>query len=114
MCAGRGRLPLTKVDYVKVDGLVGRLAAEAETLDEPYSKHLRGKVRELRLTLSRRQVRITYWLAPGRRVVLLTMFYKTRRKETTQIDRAERAQIVCESGHGPARQMFHREFKEEL
>lgn len=41
-------------------------------------------------------------------------FYKTRRKETTQIDRAERAQIVCESGHGPARQMFHREFKEEL
>ncbi|MEU7828003.1 MULTISPECIES: type II toxin-antitoxin system RelE/ParE family toxin [unclassified Nonomuraea] len=79
-----------------------------------YSKHLRGKVRELRLALSRRRVRITYWLAPGRRVVLLTTFYKTRRKETPQIDRAERAQIVCESGHGPARQAYHREFKEDL
>nr|WP_276615505.1 type II toxin-antitoxin system RelE/ParE family toxin [Nonomuraea basaltis] len=83
-------------------------------MDEPYSRHLRGKVRELRLTLSRRQARITYWLTPGRRVVLLTAFYKTRRQETSQVDRAERAQIACESGHGPARQAYHREFKEEL
>ncbi|MBF8188425.1 type II toxin-antitoxin system RelE/ParE family toxin [Nonomuraea sp. K274] len=105
---------LAKVDYAKVNALVGRLAAEAETLDEPYSKHLRGKVRELRLTLSRRQARITYWLASDRRVVLLTAFYKTRRRETMQVDRAERVQIACESSHGPARQAYHREFKEEL
>jgi hypothetical protein len=35
-----------------------------------------GKVRELRFRLLRQQTRVTYWLAPGRRVVLLTIFRK--------------------------------------
>ncbi|MEU7986876.1 type II toxin-antitoxin system RelE/ParE family toxin [Streptosporangium canum] len=51
---------LSERDYVKVEALADLLAEQAETLDEPYSKHLGGKLRELRLSLPHRQVRITY------------------------------------------------------
>jgi hypothetical protein len=88
------------------------LAEQAETLDEPYSKHLGGRLRELRLTLTRRQVRITYWLAPGRRVVLLTVFFKTRRKETGQVERARRAQVECEIRHTAASEIYDRIWKD--
>ena len=59
-------------DFGRVDFLVGLLAERAETLDEPYTKHLSGKVRELRFHLLGRRTRVTYWLAPGWRIVLLT------------------------------------------
>ena len=45
-------------------GLVGLLAEHAEDLGEPYTRHLGGKVRELRFHLLRQQTRVTYWLAP--------------------------------------------------
>ena len=38
----------------------------------------KGAVRELRFHLARAAWRVTYWLAPGRRIVLLTVFRKTR------------------------------------
>jgi len=61
---------LSDRDFGRVDFLVGLLAERAEELGEPYARHLGGKVRELRFCLSRRQTRVTYWLAPGRRVDL--------------------------------------------
>ena len=39
-------------DFGRVDFLVGLLAAQAEDLGEPYTRHLGGKVRELRFTCS--------------------------------------------------------------
>jgi Phage derived protein Gp49-like (DUF891) len=54
-------------DFGRVDFLVGLLAEHAEDLGEPYTRHLGGKVRELRFHLLRQQTRVTYWLAPGRR-----------------------------------------------
>lgn len=57
---------LTDRDFGRVDFLVGVLAERAETLGEPYSRHLGGKVRELRFHLLRQQTRVTYWLAPER------------------------------------------------
>jgi len=68
-------------DFGRVDFLVGLLAEHAEDLGEPYSRHLSGKVRELRFHMLRQQTRVTYWLAPGRRVILLTVFRKTRGAE---------------------------------
>ncbi|HEY7147077.1 MAG TPA: type II toxin-antitoxin system RelE/ParE family toxin [Streptosporangiaceae bacterium] len=65
-------------DFGRVDFLVGMLAEHAEDLGEPYTRHLGGKVRELRFHLLRQQTRVTYWLAPQRRVILLTVFRKTR------------------------------------
>jgi len=61
---------LTARDFGRVDFLVGLLAGRAEELGEPHAGHLGGKVRELRFHLLRPQTRITYWLAPGRRVIL--------------------------------------------
>lgn len=46
----------------------------AETLGEQYTRHLDAKVRELRFHLLRQQTRVTYWLTPARRGVLLTVF----------------------------------------
>ena len=79
---------LSDRDFGRVDFLVGLLAEHAEDLGEPYTRHLGGKVRELRFHLLRQQTRITYWLAPGRRVILLTVFRKTRSAETAEVARA--------------------------
>jgi phage-related protein len=64
--------------YRTVEYHADRVAASPTTLGEPYSKHLQGAVRELRFHLGRAAWRITYWLAPQRRIVLLTVFRKTR------------------------------------
>jgi hypothetical protein len=100
---------LSDRDFGRVDFLVGLLAGQAETLAEPYTRHLGGKVRELRFHLLAQQTRVTYWLAPGRRVILLTVFRKTRSAETAEVGRALQAQKICEAEHGPAHITFDRE-----
>jgi hypothetical protein len=100
---------LSDRDFGEVDFLVGLLAEYAETLGEPYTRHLQGKVRELRFRLLRQQTRVTYWLAPGRRIVLLTVFGKTRRAETAEVERAIHAQKTCEAEHDIAHEVFDRE-----
>jgi hypothetical protein len=97
---------LSDRDFGRVDFLVGLLAERAETLDEPYTRHLVGKVRELRFHLLRQQTRVTYWLAPSRRVILLTVFRKTRGAEVAEVARALQAQKRCEAEHCPAHETF--------
>jgi hypothetical protein len=53
------------------------------------------KLRELRFYIGREQHRITYYMAAGRRIILLTVFRKTRGRERREIDRAERAMERC-------------------
>lgn len=100
---------LSDREYGRVMAYADLLAEEAETLGEPYSRHLRGKVRELRFPLRRQQFRISYWVAPRRRVVLLTVFYKTRRVETAEVERAVQAQKECAASHGHAETIYDRE-----
>ncbi len=64
-------------------------------LDEPHTKQLDGKLRELRFYLDGEAMRITYWIAPERRIVLLTVFAKRRRQERREVDRARRAMERC-------------------
>lgn len=71
------------------------LAEEGPLLGEPYTRQLDGKLRELRFHLDRRAVRITYWIASGRRIVLLTVFVKTRMREAREVERAGRALGRC-------------------
>lgn len=100
-------------DYAKVEAMADILAERAETLGEPYSRHLGGKTRELRFRLDRSAVRISYWLAPGARAVLLTVFRKTRQIERAEVARAIAAQQVCESGHethAPATETYDRKW----
>ena len=68
---------------------------EGATLSEPYTRQLDGKLRELRFHLDRQAVRITYWIASGRRIVLLTVFTKTRMREDREVERARRAMARC-------------------
>ena len=100
---------LSDRDFGRADFLVGLLAEQAETLGEPYARHLGGKVRELRSHLLAQQPRITYWLAPGRRIILLTVFRKTKSAEAGEVARALQAQKTCETEHGPAHDTFNRE-----
>jgi len=65
--------------------------------------------RDLRFHLLAQQTRVTYWLAPGRRIILLTVFRKTRNAEVAEVARALQAQKACESDHRPAHDTFDRE-----
>lgn len=58
-------------------------------------------------------VRITYWLAADRRIVLMTVFRKTRQQEGAEVERARQAQKVCEAEHGPAEHRHDRAGTEE-
>ncbi|MGH3534660.1 MAG: type II toxin-antitoxin system RelE/ParE family toxin, partial [Pseudonocardiaceae bacterium] len=76
------------------------LAEQGPLLGEPYTRQLDGKLRELRLHLGGQSVRVTYWIVSGRRIVLLTVFAKTRMRESGEIDRARRALRRCvAAGH---------------
>ena len=71
------------------------LADEGPLLSKPYTRQLDRKLRELRFHLDRQAVRITYWIASSRRIVLLTVFIKTRMREDREIERARRALARC-------------------
>ena len=71
-------------------------------LGEPYAGQLSGKLRELRFFCGGERVRITYWIAPGRRIIALTVFAKTRMRGAAEIARAARAMARCQQdGHTP-------------
>ncbi|MFI6735945.1 hypothetical protein ACIBI9_23730 [Nonomuraea sp. NPDC050451] len=40
-------------------------------------------------------MRISYWIASDRRIILLTVFHKTRMREDREVDRARRALSRC-------------------
>lgn len=67
------------------------LESQGVLLGEPYTRQLRGKLRELRFHAAGEQRRITYFVAPGGKIVLLTVFRKTRPHERAEIARAEAA-----------------------
>ena len=74
---------------------VDLVAERGPLLGEPYTRQLDGKLRELRFHLSGRPTRVTYWIASGRRIVLLTVFAKTRMREAGEVERARRALARC-------------------
>ena len=61
------------------------LLSSPTTLGEPHSRNLGEGVRELRFIQDGNAIRVTYWLAPGRRIVLLTVFRKTRMREEAEV-----------------------------
>lgn len=71
------------------------LAEHGPLLGEPYTKQLDGKLRELRFWLEQDAMRISYWIATDRRIVLLTAFRKSRMRETREVSRARRAFRRC-------------------
>ncbi len=53
-------------------------------------------------------VRLPYRLAPGQRIVLLTVFRKTRMREAAEAERAHQAQKVCGAEHSRAEPTYGR------
>ncbi|MGW0390741.1 type II toxin-antitoxin system RelE/ParE family toxin [Streptomyces sp. NPDC003042] len=105
---------LSDADYLVAEHVVGLLLGSPTTLGEPYSRHLGDGVRELRFNLGRDHtaVRISYWLAPCRRIVLLTVFRKTRQREDREVARAVLAKQHCKAEHGPATDIYMRDMKD--
>jgi len=77
----------------------GMLAEKGTGLGGPWSDHLDCAVWELRVRLREVAARVTYWCTPDGTIVFLTVFRKTRQHDQRQIDRAIRAQRLCERDH---------------
>jgi len=86
---------LSDEDFGRAAFYVDLLEREGVHLGEPYTRQLRGKLRELRFYLGRERIRVSYFIATGRRIILLTVFRKTRQREEAEIDRAETAMRRC-------------------
>jgi len=84
-------LGLNKEEQGRVQFYFDLLEEKGVLLDEPYTRQLRGKLRELRFYLGRERRWVTYFIATGRRIPMLTVFRKTQRREQREIDRAEKA-----------------------
>lgn len=83
---------LPTVYFARAAFYVDLLAEQGVLLGEPYTKQLDGK---LRFYLDQDAMRITYWIAPSRRIVLLTVFRKSRWQEFREVERARRAMARC-------------------
>jgi hypothetical protein len=94
--------------------VVERLLDAPATLGEPYSRHLGDGLRELRFALGHdgQAVRVTYWLAPQRRIVSLTVFRKTRDRETAEVERAHAAYKQCQAEDHRAHELYTRDIEE--
>lgn len=49
-------------------------------LDEPYTKHIIGKIRELRVDFSKNRYRIFFFIHVGKKIILLHAFLKNADK----------------------------------
>ena len=59
-------------------------------LEEPYSKHIKGKIRELRVDFAKNRHRILYFIFIKKTIVLLHAFLKkTAKIPVSEIKRAE-------------------------
>ena len=82
-------------EFATVLTAVERLSERGSLLRLPASRALGAGLFELRLDVGRTQRRITYYFAPGQRIVLLTAFRKQRQTERAEIRRARRAMRRC-------------------
>ena len=101
---------LSDSDFKRVDEVCGMLAEKGSELGGPWSDHLEGPVWELRIRLRDVAARITYWCTADGRIVLLTVFRKTKQHDQRQIDRAVRAHKVCVRDHrAPVAAIYERQ-----
>ena len=73
----------------KVLDFIRLLEEKNGVLDEPYSKYLREKIRELRIGFGNTNHRILYASLPDKKIILLVAFLKTTNKTPKKyIDKA--------------------------
>lgn len=100
---------LSDHDFKRVDQVCGMLAEKGTELGGPgltISRVRSGSCGSGCVMLQSDHVLCT---ADGR-IVLLTVFRKTKQHDQRQIDRAVRAQVLCErEHHGPAAETYERQ-----
>ncbi len=69
-------LSLDRRNRLKVRKFVGMLLESNGYVDEPYARHIIGKIRELRVNLARDKHRIFYFTFVNKNIVLLSAFLK--------------------------------------
>ncbi|MFA5643299.1 MAG: type II toxin-antitoxin system RelE/ParE family toxin [Candidatus Paceibacterota bacterium] len=81
---------LKEKERAKVLKYIEFLRINKGILDEPYSKHIRGKIRELRVDFSSSRHRIFYFTFVGKNIILLHAFLKkTPKTPEREIKKAE-------------------------
>lgn len=87
----------------RVAKLFNRLTEYGVLLKEPYTRQVRGKIRELRIKDSQGAIRVLYFTYTGRRFILLHGFIKKTGKTPVQdIELAEKRMrdfIIREGGN---------------
>ena len=82
---------LSVKDYAKVSKYIEYLRQNKGILDEPYSKHIQGKLRELRVDFSRNRHRIFYFTFVEKNIILLHAFLKnTPKTPESELNKAQR------------------------
>ena len=81
---------LSEKEEAKVLKYIEFLRINKGYLDEPYSKHIKGKIRELRVDFGRNRHRIFYFIFIKKTIILLQAFLKkTTKTLTLEIKKAE-------------------------
>ena len=81
---------LSEKEEAKVLKYIEFLRINKGYLDEPYSKHIKGKIRELRVDFGRNRHRIFYFIFIKKTIILLQAFLKkTTKTPTLEIKKAE-------------------------
>lgn len=75
---------LSKKEQAKIFNYTEMLKNKEGYLDEPYAKHIKGKIRELRVDFSHNRHRIFYFVFTGKRIILLHAFLKKTAKTPKQ------------------------------
>lgn len=94
---GQGNVPMidyldktNKKERAKILKYIEFLKDNEGYLDEPYSKHIKGKIRELRVDFSKNKHRIFYFTFIKKTIILLHVFSKTTAKTPVkEINKAE-------------------------
>jgi hypothetical protein len=86
---------LSTAAFAQAAAALDLLEEEGVNLRFPHTSQLDGKLRELRFYVDGSPTRMTYFIATGRRMVLLTVFRKSQRREHAEIARATRAMEQC-------------------
>jgi phage-related protein len=81
---------LREKEAAKISKYIEFLRVNRGYLDEPYSKHVKGKIRELRVDFSHNRHRVFYFIFIKKTIILLQAFLKkTNKTPIIEIKKAE-------------------------
>lgn len=94
---------MNKNEQAKIFKYIEYLRQSKGYLNEPYSRHIRGKIRELRVDFAKNRHRIFYFTFVGKNIILLHAFLKktpkTPEKEIQQAENNYKQVLINQSNY---------------